>query len=87
MAGIIIGLCLVAIGLAILAHSSYINLSEKAGLEDTEKATMVKEGQPIPNDCIIPFCFFQLANVKTHETWVVAFLLSGALVLSLSLSD
>jgi hypothetical protein len=38
------------------------------------------------NDCPIPLCFFHVAAIANHETWVVSFLLAGSAVLLLSLA-
>ena len=36
------------------------------------------------NDCPIPLCVFQLAAIANHETWIVAFLMGGSAVLTVS---
>jgi hypothetical protein len=79
---------LVAMGLELLCHLSYTNLSEKAGAgpDDIEDPTMgVKPLQVQHNDFFVQFRFFQVAQVKNHETWVVACLMTGVTVLVLSM--
>jgi hypothetical protein len=85
--GLILGVALVMAGLVLLCHLSYTNLSEKADEEacDDENPTMGKRKEGPHNDCVLPCCFFQVAHVNNHETWIVFCLLCGATVLVLSL--
>ena len=84
--GLVLGMALVVTGLVLLCHLSYTNLSEKACHDDTEDPAMgVKPLQAGPNDCFVSFCFFRVAQVKNHETWIVACLMTGATVLVLSM--
>jgi hypothetical protein len=82
--GLIVGVTLVMAGMVLLCHLSYTNLSEKGKQADPEDATMGTKPAP-HNDCFLPMCFFQTSQVRNHETWIVACLLSGAAVLSMSL--
>jgi hypothetical protein len=91
VAGILFGLALVMVGLVLLAHLSYMNYktdpSDMVPM-DCEAPDMngnEKIKPPKVNDCPIPLCFFQIASIANHETWIVAFLLGGSAVLSLSL--
>jgi hypothetical protein len=93
--GIILGVTLVMIGLMLLAHLSYTNY----GAEDC-KNNNNKEFDPEnpsngvrpqfhpqkTNDCPIPLCFFQVAAISNHETWIVSFLMGGSAILILSLA-
>lgn len=88
--GIILGITLVMIGLLLLAHLSYTNYGANEGgkecdPENPSNGFRPYAGQKI-NDCPLPFCFFQLAAVANHETWIVAFLLGGSAVLALTLA-
>jgi hypothetical protein len=86
--GLILGVALVMAGLVLLCHLSYTNLSEKVGGEegnDDENPTMGVRKEGLHNDCFLPCCFFQVARVTNHETWIVFCLLCGATVLVLSL--
>lgn len=101
--GIILGITLVMIGLALLGHLSYLNYdtstagahssSGEAGMicpEDPTSSFSYKTGKAgldgKINDCPLPLCFFRISSVANHETWIVAFLLGGSAVLSLSLA-
>ena len=89
--GLILGTTLVVAGLVLLCHLSYTNLSEKSSsdaqddIESTGVMTGKNPDKQKHNDCILPFCFFQVAQVTNHETWIVACLMTGATVLVLSL--
>ena len=84
--GLVLGMALVVTGLVLLCHLSYTNLSEKACHDDAEDPAMGgKTLQAVPNDCFVSFCFFRVAQVKNHETWIVACLMTGATVLVLSM--
>ncbi len=86
--GLILGVTLVAAGLVLLCHHSYTSLSDKSGdaQDDIENAAvMTGKNSKRHNDCILPFCFFQVAQVTNHETWIVACLMTGATVLGLSM--
>jgi hypothetical protein len=80
--GLIVGVALVAAGLVLLCHLSYTELSEKS---DPEDPTQGKPREEV-NDCLLPMCFFRTSRVRNHESWIVAFLLSGASVLLMSLA-
>jgi hypothetical protein len=70
--GLFVGLGLVAMAFFLLAHLNYT----------------VGKGEPDSvgvNDYPLPHCFFRISAVMTHETWIVSFLLAGAVVLLLSL--
>jgi hypothetical protein len=82
--GIILGVALVVVGLVLLCHLSYTNLGEKPE-SDVEDPTLGSV-RPKHNDCFLPCCFFQVAQVKNHETWVLVCLLGGATVLVLSMA-
>jgi hypothetical protein len=83
--GLILGVTLIAAGLVLLSHLSYTSLGEKVE-DDPECASVIGEKKgKLHNDCFLPFCFFQVAQVANHETWIVACLMSGATVLVLSL--
>ncbi len=80
--GLVLGMALVVTGLVLLCHLSYTSLGEKA--DDAEDPAMgVKPGPP--NDCFVSCCFFQVAQIKNHETWIVACLMTGVTVLVLSM--
>jgi hypothetical protein len=81
--GLVLGLCLVMAGLLLMCHLSYTSLGEKGGT-DCEDLTMGGKDPP-RNDCFLSCCFFQVGHVKNHETWIVACLLSGAVVLWVSM--
>jgi hypothetical protein len=84
--GIVLGMALVVTGLVLLCHLSYTNLSEKAAPDDAEDPAMgMKHAHPRQNDCFVSFCFFQVSQVRNHETWIVACLMTGATVLVLSM--
>lgn len=86
--GLILGVALVAAGLVLLCHLSYTNLGEKSAdaQDDVENAAvMTGKNSKKHNDCILPFCFFQVGQVYNHETWIVACLMTGATVLVLSM--
>ncbi len=85
--GLIVGVALVAAGLVLLCHLSYTELSEKSQSADPEDPTQSSSHvKPRENDCLLPMCFFQTSRVRNHESWILAFLLSGAAVLLLSLA-
>lgn len=79
----VVGATLIAIGLVLLSHHSYQNLSDKKNDDDPEALPAMGDGQGKPdrNDCILPFCYFRVERITNHESWIVAFLASGALVL------
>lgn len=77
MLGLFVGGALLLSGLVLLSHLSYQNGKEPSC--DQEGHGVLK------NDCILPLCYFRTANVRNHETWVVACLLSGSAVLLLSM--
>jgi hypothetical protein len=85
--GLIVGFTLVVAGLLLLCHLSYTQLSEKHQPSDPEEPNV---GGPAsakePNDCLLPMCFFQFSRLQNHESWIVAFLLSGAAVLLMSIT-
>lgn len=87
--GIIVGITLVMIGLFLLAHLSYTHYDKgTAPANDPENPSngiRPYVGQKV-NDCPLPLCFFQLAAIANHETWIVAFLLGGSAVLLLTIS-
>ena len=86
--GLILGVALVMAGLVLLCHLSYTNLEKKDSPPDHDDAEDPSMGiKPIrkQNDCILPYCFFQVAQVTNHETWIVACLMTGATVLVLSM--
>ena len=90
-AGLVLGMALVATGLALLCHLSYTNLTSnknKEGEHDDAEDPAIG-GNPTrtgpDNDCFVSFCFFRVAQVKNHETWIVACLMTGATVLVLSM--
>lgn len=85
--GLILGVTLVVAGLILLCHLSYTNLGDKSdAMDDTESARVMTGGSAKKhNDCPLPLCFFQIAQVANHETWIVACLMSGAAVLVLSM--
>jgi hypothetical protein len=84
--GLIVGVALVAAGLVLLCHLSYTELSDKhQSAADPEDPTQGKPREEV-NDCLLPMCFFRTSRVRNHESWIVAFLLSGASVLLLSLA-
>jgi hypothetical protein len=85
--GLIVGVSLVMAGLVLLCHLSYTELSEKSqSAVDPEDPTQVSRDKGHENDCLLPMCFFQTSRVRNHESWIVAFLLSGAAVLLMSLT-
>jgi hypothetical protein len=99
--GLILGVSLVVTGLVLMCHLSYTNLGFKEEDDDPDNAGRDVEDPSMgverpgkhhhhhnkkENDCILPFCFFQVARVTNHESWIVACLLSGATVLVLSIS-
>ena len=84
--GLFVGAALLMSGLVLLGHLSYANmdgLGLKKPVLDSDPESQA--ACPEPNDCILPMCFFRYSRVKNHETWVVAFLLSGCIVLLLSM--
>ena len=86
--GIVLGVALIVAGLVLLSHLSYTNLGEKPDVqEDMESASVTEDSsnKSKHNDCFLPFCFFQVARVTNHESWIVACLMSGATVLVLSM--
>lgn len=84
--GLVVGATLLATGLVLLSHLSYTKLNkQQSSLEDEESSGTQQAGQAPHNDCILPMCFFQADRVRNHETWVVAFLLSGSVVLLLNM--
>jgi hypothetical protein len=87
VAGFIVGIALVLVGLALMAHLSYTNLKQTPDPVCPEDPTYLNDSGKLGpiNDCPLPFCFFQASVIANHETWIVAFLLGGAAVLSLSL--
>jgi hypothetical protein len=80
--GLILGVALIVAGLVLLTHLSYTSLGEKVE-DDPECASVIGDKKARHNDCFLPFCFFQVAQVANHETWIVACLMSGATVLVL----
>ena len=84
--GLVVGVALVAVGVVLLCHLSYTELSEKSQADDPEDPTQGRPPKALENDCLLPMCFFQTSRVRNHESWIVAFLLSGASVLLLSLA-
>jgi hypothetical protein len=85
--GLIVGATLLATGLVLLSHLSYTKLNKSvdpAGHD--EEGLHSSKPPPEQNDCFLPMCFFQADRVRNHETWVVAFLLSGCTVLLLNLT-
>jgi hypothetical protein len=85
--GFVLGVSLIVAGLVLLSHLSYTSLTDKK-TDDPEEAPAIpgrKESAAQSNDCFLPFCFFQVARITNHETWIVACLLSGSFVLLLSL--
>jgi hypothetical protein len=100
--GIFVGITLVMVGLALLAHLSYLNYDCDQSARNRQSASHAEAGGACPedpssslyktgkggkiNDCPLPLCFFQVSAVSNHETWIVAFLLGGSAVLLLSLS-
>jgi hypothetical protein len=82
--GIVLGMALVVTGLILLGHLSYTSLSEKHVPDDAEDPTMGTK-PPKQNDCFVSCCFFQVSQVRNHETWIVACLMTGATVLVLSM--
>lgn len=77
-------MALVVVGLVLLCHLSYTNLGDK-GVVDPEDPTLGPERSK-HNDCFLPCCFFQVSQVRNHETWVLVCLLGGATVLVLSIA-
>jgi hypothetical protein len=85
--GIFVGVTLVMVGLLLLAHLSYTNYGKDPCLvHDPEDAVNGSRGFVKTNDCPLPLCFFHVASIANHETWVVSFLLAGSAVLMLSLA-
>jgi hypothetical protein len=86
--GIFVGMTLLFIGLALLGHLSYTETAHKPLLPTQAGDVKVpQQATDYPkNDCFLPMCYFHLARVRNHETWVVTFLLSGSIVLLLSLA-
>lgn len=85
--GLIVGGTLLATGLVLLSHLSYSKLNTPPGAdEENLRVAGAAKAQGESNDCILPMCFFHADHVRNHETWVVAFLLSGCIVLLLSLT-
>jgi hypothetical protein len=86
--GIFVGMTLIVIGLALLSHLSYSEVGHKSLLPtQAEDVKLPQQDADYPkNDCFLPMCYFHLARVRNHETWVVTFLLSGCIVLLLSLA-
>ena len=85
--GLIVGVALVAAGFVLLCHLSYTELSDKhQPAADPEDSTQYSKPREEVNDCLLPMCFFRTSRVRNHESWIVAFLLSGAAVLLLSLT-
>ena len=81
--GLVLGLSLVMAGLLLMCHLSYTNLGKK-GEQDCEDLSMA--GNTLSrNDCFLPCCYFRAGHVHNHETWIVTCLLSGALVLWVSM--
>lgn len=86
-AGIVVGMSLISIGLVLLSHLSYSELAVKPLLPTTAEGVKPKEEiQADKNNCFLPMCFFSTNRVRNHETWVVTCLLSGCLVLLMSLA-
>ena len=85
--GLILGVTLVVGGLILLCHLSYTNMDGKSDAQDDAENAGVMTGSALRkhNDCPLPLCFFQIAQVANHETWIVACLMSGAAVLVLSM--
>ena len=85
--GLILGVALVMAGLVLLCHLSYTHLEKKDHPPDDAEDPSLMGGKPLRghNDCILPYCFFQVAQVTNHETWIVACLMTGATVLVLSM--
>ncbi len=88
-AGIFVGVTLIFIGLALLSHLSYSEIhhnNNKTPLPTTDVKLPQQDPDAPKNDCFLPMCYFHLARVRNHETWVVTCLLSGCVVLLLSLA-
>jgi len=91
--GLILGMTLITVGLVLLCHLSYTNWGESDksadAQDDIENASVITgkkaTGARKHNDCLLPFCFFQAGQVYNHESWIVAFLMTGSTVLLLSL--
>lgn len=88
--GIFVGVTLVMVGLLLLAHLSYTNYGSDGDkistANDPENPSNGSRHPAKINDCPLPLCFFRVAAVANHETWIVAFLLGGSAVLALSLA-
>lgn len=86
--GIFVGVTLVMVGLLLLAHLSYTNYGKDPCLvhDPEDAANHGSRGFVKTNDCPLPLCFFHVASIANHETWVVSFLLAGSAVLMLSLA-
>jgi hypothetical protein len=82
--GLIVGATMLATGLVLLSHLSYSKLNKTEARD--EESNSGKTASPEHNDCFLPMCFFQNDRVRNHETWVVAFMLSGCTVLLLNLT-
>jgi hypothetical protein len=88
----VVGISLILAGLLLLAHLSYE--THRKSLDDGSPDQSDPEGgcdmnlkphhPKKVNDCPIPLCVFQLAAVANHETWIVAFLMGGSAVLTVS---
>jgi hypothetical protein len=86
--GIAVGISLILAGLLVLAHLSYEthkpNPDQQSDPEGGDGDMNVKHHPKKVNDCPIPLCVFQLAAIANHETWIVAFLMGGSAVLTVS---
>jgi hypothetical protein len=81
----VVGIGLILAGLLLLAHLSYeTHKSESCPDPEGGGDVDVKHYPKRANDCPIPLCVFQLAAVANHETWIVAFLMGGSAVLTVS---
>lgn len=83
--GFILGAALIVVGLVLMSHLSYTNLMDKKTDDPEEVPAIPGKVAGGQNDCFLPFCYFRVNHVTNHETWIVACLLSGSLVLTLSL--
>jgi hypothetical protein len=84
--GLIFGVSLVMTGLVLLCHLSYTHLDKMKPVDETDvEDPSMGNPKERHNDCLLPFCFFQVSQVMNHESWIVTFLLCGATVLVLSM--
>lgn len=83
----VLGISLIASGLFLLCHHGYTHMNHPKDKDAGEDEKRLKqESAHEGNDCCVPICFFRVAELYNHETWIVVCLLCGSTVMLMSLA-